>query len=357
MISTRPSRTIFQPSPFPSALRVGLWVLGLVLALGPAIAMASATAPGQLTGGKPSEHPDWFKESFLDIAEDVAEAADQDRHVMLFLHLNNCPYCHRMVEENIKHAPYTGFIQEHFDVIALNIRGDREVAFNERVTLTEKQLAERLDVTYTPTVIFLNRDNRPVARVNGYRSVEDFRQVLDYVQQQAYKTQSLAAFMDARKTERYVFRDHPAIIETDNLQQFTAGPLAVLFEDSSCGDCDRLHDGYLNDPEVLAILERFTLVRLDALSDDTLIDTAGRSTTPRSYAERLGLTYRPGIVLFDQGREIARIESQLYRYHFTELLRYVGARHYQRYPDSFYDYLDVRTAELLASGQDIDLSE
>jgi thioredoxin-related protein len=332
---------------------MSLWLLGLLLALG----SASATTTGQLTGGKASEHPEWFKESFLDIAEDVAEATEQDRHVMLFLHLNNCPYCYRMVEENIRHAPYTDFIRAHFDVIALNIRGDREVAFNEQITLTEKQLAERLRVNYTPTVIFLDRDNRPVARINGYRSVDEFKQILDYVQQQAYRTESLDTYLDARKTQRYVFRDHPAIVESDNLQQFAERPLAVLFEDESCSDCDRLHDGYLNEPEVLAILERLTLVRLDALSDAELIDVDGRRTTPRAYAAELGLTYRPGIVLFDQGREIARIESELYRYHFTELLRYVGERHYLRYPDSFYDYLDVRTAELLASGQDIDLSE
>ena len=49
---------------------------------------ATAQSPGQLTGGKMSEHPDWFKESFLDIAEDVDEAAAEGRHVMLFLHLS-----------------------------------------------------------------------------------------------------------------------------------------------------------------------------------------------------------------------------------------------------------------------------
>jgi hypothetical protein len=34
----------------------------------------------------------------------------------------------------------------------------------------------------------------------------------------------------------------------------------------------------------------------------------------------------------------------------------VGERHYEQYPESFYDYLDVRTAEITASGRDVDLS-
>jgi thioredoxin-related protein len=340
--------------------------LFVVLAVTVAMAIAVLLSPlyaadkppqGVVLGGKISEHPAWFKESFLDIAEDATEAADADKHVMLFLHLNGCPYCYKMVEENIKHAPYTDFIREHFDVIALNIRGDREVALNAETSLTEKELAEHLKVTYTPTILFLNGQNKTVARINGYRSVEDFKQVLDYVQEKAYETTSLANFIDERKRSAYVFRDHPQLKTSDNLQSLAQQPLAVLFEDKGCGDCDQLHDGHLSDPEVNEVLSNFTFVRLDALSTDPLIDVHGKATTPREYAETLGLTYRPGIVLFDEGREIGRIQGMLYRYHFREMLRYVGERHYRDYPDSFYDYLDVRTAEILASGEDVNIGE
>lgn len=47
----------------------------LLLFLSAAITPADA-ATGKLVGGQVSEHPDWFKESFLDISEDVAEADD-----------------------------------------------------------------------------------------------------------------------------------------------------------------------------------------------------------------------------------------------------------------------------------------
>jgi thioredoxin-related protein len=83
----------------------------------------------------------------------------------------------------------------------------------------------------------------------------------------------------------------------------------------------------------------------------------GNQTTPRAYAEKLGLVYRPSIVLFDKGEEVMRINSKLYTYHFEEILRYVGERHYEKYPESFYDYLDVRTAEITANGRNVDLSE
>jgi thioredoxin-related protein len=320
-------------------------------------ANADAPRPGKVVGGEISEHPGWFKESFLDIAEDAGDAAAEGRHVMLFLHLNGCPYCYKMIEENIKNAPYTGFIKENFDVIALNIRGDREVAFTPDVSVTEKVLAERLKVNYTPTIIFLDGDNKTVARVNGYRSVEDFRYVLDYVVERAYQNESLAAYLDQRKSPRYSFRASPIYNETRDLRQAARQPLAVVIEDKGCRDCNALYDGHFTDPEVRTVLNDFTVVRLDALSDEPMIDPEGKQTTVRAYVQGLGLTYRPGIVLYDRNREIWRIESRLYRYHFTEILRYVGERHHEQYPDSFYDYLDVRTAELTAAGQDVDLGE
>ena len=62
-------------------------------------------------------------------------------------------------------------------------------------------------------------------------------------------------------------------------------------------------------------------------------------------------------MLFDQGREIMRIDAVLYTYHFTEVLRYVGEGHHREYPGRFYDYLRVRSDSLMKAGKDIDLSK
>lgn len=340
-----------------SRVRTPLFVTLALLAALAGLGHTATAAQGKLTGGIASEHPDWFKESFLDIAEDVEEAGESGRHVLLFMHLNGCPYCHRMVEENFKHAPHTGYLQQNFDVIAVNIKGDREIAFDEETQVTEKELADLLKVRATPTIIFLNPDNKPVARLNGYRSPEAFRLALDYVAEKAYEKTTLAGYVQEKnRPGTYRFRDHPQFREITNLQEVADRPLAVLFEDTGCGACDALHEGHLKNPEINSVLERFTLVRLDALSDDPIIDVEGNPTTPRAYARKLGLSYRPGIVLFDKGREVTRIDGLLYTYHFQELLRYVGERHYETYPDSFFDYLRVRSDEILKSGKDIDIS-
>jgi len=324
-----------------------------------AVGNISLAAQGKLTGGIVSEHPDWFKESFLDISEDVDEATAAGKHVILFMHLNGCPYCYKMIEEDFKHAPYRDFIQQNFDVIGINIKGDREIAFDEETSVTEKELAKLLKVRATPTVVFLNSENKPVARLNGYRSVSAFKQALDYVHEKAYQKTSLTGYLQERQdSPKYRFRDHPQLKQITDLRAVADQPLAVLLEDERCDDaCDALHDGHLSNPEINKVLENYTFVRLDALATTPLIDVEGNATTPREYVEKLGLSYRPGIVLFDRGREITRIDGLLYTYHFQELLRYVGERHYEQYPNSFFDYLDVQTDKILSSGEDIDISK
>jgi thioredoxin-related protein len=332
----------------------------LVLAFAPLALLAEEAEPprGAITGAKMSTYPDWFKESFLDIAEDVSEAAEGGKHVILFMEMNGCPYCYKMNEENFKHAPYIDFIKEHFDVIALNVKGDREVALNEDMTATEKEIAETLKVRYTPTLIFLNAGNRQVARVNGYRNVEDFKRVLDYVQEKAYENQTLEQFLEeTRETGAYAFREDPRLEDIEDLSSVTDRPLAVLFEDSACVACDALHDGHLKDPDVDKALKKMAFVRLDSASEESVVDAEGNATTPKAWAEKLGITYRPTIVLFDRGKEIARIESMLYRYHFTGVLEYVADRRYEQYPGSPFRYIDVKTADILRNGEDVRISE
>ena len=332
-------------------------LLSLLVLLMVPLAEPAAVEPGKVTGGQMSQHPDWFKESFLDITEDVAEAAQAGKHVILFMHLNGCPYCYRMTEENFKNAPYTDFIKENFDVIAVNIKGDREIAFDENTSVPEKELAGILKVRYTPTVIFLSTENKPVLRLNGYRSVEAFGHALHFVADKAYETNTLSSYIESSAAApRYSFRTHPMLKEADDLSTLGAKPVALLVEDAQCDACDALHDGHLKNPEILSVLENFTFVRLDAGSTEPLKDFEGKITTPKAWTEQIGLTYRPGIILYDEGKEVGRIDGMLYTYHFQEMLRYIGERHYKRYPNSFYDYLDVRTEQILKTGENVDLS-
>jgi len=328
-------------------------LLGMVLGLC-VPAVAESVQRGQITGGVAHSAPDWFKESFLEIADDVDEATEAGKHVLLFFQLNGCPYCDRMLTEVFESEPHKGYIQEHFDVIAINVRGDREIAFNEEYSATEKELSEKLNVWATPGIVFLNAENKPVVRVDGYRAPERFARILSYVADKAYENQKLSAYLAQQVLdEAYKLRANPLFTEQADLSAID-GPLAVIFEDAQCHDCAEFHERTLADPGVMEALQKFTVVRLDADSPDRITDVAGNATTAGQWAEALNMIYRPGVLLFADGQLLRRYDSLLYRHHFAEGLRWIGSGSYRQ--EDYPSYSERRNEELLEAGIDIDLS-
>jgi thioredoxin-related protein len=263
-----------------------------------------------------------------------------------------------MVEEGFKNNTNTQIIKDNFDVVAINIRGNKEVALNEDLIMTEAEVRDHFKVNFTPTIVFLDQSNKLVYKVNGYRSVENFKHILNFVKNRAYQNTTLAEFIQQQKrAKHYQFKDHNSFQSITDLSVKRDKPLLVLFEDQYCVMCNRLHNGHLKNPEILKELDLFDVVRFDAESDQVIIDVDGNKTTPSQYVKKLGLDYRPGIVMFDHGVEVMRIDALLYTYHFAGHLRYIGERHYKQYPDSVFDYLRVYRQAILDAGQDIDLSK
>ena len=313
---------------------------------------------GKLTGGSMHEIPSWFKESFLDINEDIEEAKANNKHFMVFMDLEGCPYCTKMLKENFFAQNKTSdFIKKYFDVIEINVKGSREIAWDENTTLTEKELAEKLEIQYSPTILFFNYEKEVVVRVNGYRNQNDFKYILEFVQGKHYEKLTLSEYISkVEKQNLYTFKENKMFKKLKDLSKIST-PLAVIFEDGSCTQCDYFHNRLLKEKSVVSELKNFTIVRLDANSDDEIIDVDGNKTTAKKWALKINLDYRPGILLYDNKKLISTVDALLYPFHFKELLRYVGEKHYKKYPKSYLDYLRVRQSELLKQGININLGE
>ena len=166
------------------ANEAGRWLISLAMAMALLLAQAGFAAEkrGEFSGAMETVYPDWFKESFLELEEDVQEAGEAGRRVMLFFHQAGCPYCNLLVERNLAQKDIEKTMRKHFDVIALNLWGDRDVATVDGQTFTEKSFAAALGVQYTPTLMFLNEQGRVVLRIDGYYPPQNFRVALDYVE-------------------------------------------------------------------------------------------------------------------------------------------------------------------------------
>ena len=315
-----------------------------------------AIEPGKVTGGVNFVTPEWFKDSFLEIASDVEEANEAGKHVLLFFHLNACPYCNITVNQQFQKEPLKSFMQEHFDSIEINVKGDREIALSEDVSLTERLLAEYLKIRGTPTILLLNSDNKPVLRLSGFRSVEALQQAFNFVQQKAYLKTTFSEYKRQNMDYGlYRFIDHP-LIET--VVDFSAikQPVALLIEDDDCNECATFHNKLINRPQIREQLAQYRFIRIDGKSETPIIDFNGRKISPRDWVSELNVVYRPGIVLFDEGEEIARVESMLFPFHFEHFLRYGLNKNYLIY-SRYGELMRVRQEILFAQGIDTNVGK
>jgi len=316
----------------------------------------AVAATGRVTGGRAHVLPDWFKQSFLNIKEDAEELGASGKHLMIFVDLNDCPYCARTLDENFHGGPNTDYIRKHFDVVALNFQGDREVTWLDGKIYREAQMPSVLRILGTPTLLFIDRNGKQILKFMGYHQPDVFRAALEYVNSQSYQKQTLAQFIESRsKKPVYEFRPHPRFQEITDFSR-EKGPLLIIFEDRNCTDCASFHDKALNHPDVLAELKPFRVARIDASAESSIVDVDGKKTTPRKWAAALKVNNRPSLVLFDEGRKVTQTDGRLFHFHTKELLRFVSGKYYKRY-DRFGLYVADRQAELIRSGKNIDFGE
>ncbi len=291
------------------------------------------------------ELPDWFDLSFLDLNDSLQDAInDGKRGLIIYFGRKDCPYCKYQLEGNWGDPAIVKYTQQHFNVIAMDVRGDRTVTdFNGR-QWTEKEYATRRKTNFTPSLLFFNTSGQLALKLPGYRPKYQFRASLEYVADSHYNKESFRDYLaraeaalsfGSEELNDIDFKLSPPynLDRRHNFSGVKRKPLLVLFEHPRCHACDVLHGDTLNQPEVLQQLESLDIVQLDTTSETRVITPDGQKTTARDWANQLNLTFAPALLFFDEhGQEVFRVESVIRLYRLNNVLRYVSGEEYNNFP-------------------------
>jgi thioredoxin-related protein len=321
----------------------------------PAALEAGMVNPGYV------EKPDWFVNSFLDIREDVSDAAATGKRVLLYFYQDGCPYCKKLLDTNLALQDTETRMREHFAVIAINMWGDREVTGFAGELTTEKEFAKSLRVMFTPTLLFLDESGNVVLRVNGYYPPHKFNAALDYAASHNGRDPDFRTWYAAAApvpASGVLHRDPGWLSPAANLARRPGGrPLLVMFEQQDCAPCDELHLDILKRPESRELLARFDVALLDMWSQDPVTRPDGKTSSVAAWARELNLQYAPSLVFFDaSGAEVFRTEAWLRSFHIQSAMDYVASGSYLEQPD-FQRYIGARADAREAQGMHVDLLE
>ena len=323
-------------------------------------------AVGKYFGGKTATHPAWFKESFLDLEEDIADSAKQGKRLVVYFWQPGCPYCAQLWDDNFAQKDIVETFRKNFEIIAINMWGNREVISVGGNDYSEKSFAEALSVAYTPTLFFFDENKKVVLKLEGYVPPENFRLALQYVSQHKEKEGNYASFVTANKAHD---KNHQGALHAESYFSKPLYPLdvsklseadkgkyqAVFFEKPQCKNCDLLHQKTLQDKETIKLIKQFKSIQLNRYADTKVITPTGKHTTAKEWATQLNITYLPAMVFFDpKGKEVMRIDAQMRSFHIQSVFDYVLSGAYKT-ELNFQRYISARADKIREEGKDVDI--
>ena len=100
----------------------------------------------------------WMRDTFKDLREDLDEANLEGKRLVLMFEQRGCVYCSKMHKDVYSREKVSNYIDENFFVVQLNLHGDLEVTDFDGEILSEKAMARKWSILFTPTVIYLPQE-------------------------------------------------------------------------------------------------------------------------------------------------------------------------------------------------------
>lgn len=148
----------------------------------------------------------WFLDSFLDLSEDLTEAAEAGKRFAVMWEQKGCPYCQETHLVNFAKPEIQDFVRNNFAILQLNIFGSRRVTDFDGEELEERALARKSGVAFTPTIQFFPDDATQVGgggkaaevtRMPGYLRPPHFLAMFKFVREKAYLETSFRKYLSA----------------------------------------------------------------------------------------------------------------------------------------------------------------
>jgi thioredoxin-related protein len=182
-------------------------ILGSTL-LGASLGMSRLRAEPVLSDDGLYRQP-WFLESFLELADDLQGATKSGKRFAIMWELRGCPYCRETHLVNFARPDIENYVKANFDILQLNIIGARKVTDFDGREISEKALAAKYGIRFTPTLQFFPdnpagladqlAEKREVARAAGYLRPDDFLAMFRFVREKEYERRSFRDYVKAMR--------------------------------------------------------------------------------------------------------------------------------------------------------------
>jgi len=150
----------------------------------------------------------WFLDSFLEFSDDLEEATSSGKRFAIMWELDGCPYCRETHLVNFAVPEIQDYVSANFEIIQMNLIGSREITDFDGKGISEKKLALKNKVRFTPTIQFFPETlaevkasagpGGEVARMPGYFKPFYFLTMFQFVKEKEYENQDFRKYLKNR---------------------------------------------------------------------------------------------------------------------------------------------------------------
>ena len=122
----------------------------------------------------------------IDIDHLSLQAKKENKHLLLFFHKDGCGFCEKMIYEILDDDTVEDTIDQYFILVDIGIDDEGSILHRD-FNGSKHGYAKSLEIGFYPTVGFVDGNNSIVYGAIGYRDIEVFSLLLQYMYSGEYK--------------------------------------------------------------------------------------------------------------------------------------------------------------------------
>ena len=112
-------------------------------------------------------------------------AQEENKHILLYFKTSYCPLCTKMEKFTFNNKEIKSQLNKNFIMITINLDDDENIKYKDFFD-SKRQFGKYLDISFYPTLIFMDENSELVYTLKGYKMNKKFKNILEYIKTKSY---------------------------------------------------------------------------------------------------------------------------------------------------------------------------
>ena len=136
---------------------------------------------------------------FVDHDAGMLRARQEVKPILLYFGRYGCAWCDHVNRATFSDPGLKRLFSDNYVLIYVDAEGGKRIRLPSGERMTEGELGARLGAFATPLFVFMTAEGKVIAKIPGFKTVDDFHDYDRYVRGGYYQKQTLLEFLGSKR--------------------------------------------------------------------------------------------------------------------------------------------------------------